>query len=147
MQIQVIVQQSSISLKSKNDSDVLLEELGPAFLSAKPLSEFRGRRVAEFILKRLNTWQKEHVRCARSARPLLPSRVIDVGDSGHEPRLCTSNAGDRVDYVTLSYCWGGVQELTTTTNTLLSRQESMPLSTLPCMILDAIEVTRSLGIQ
>ena len=70
-------------MKSKNDSDVLLNDLDPAFLSAKPLSEFHGRRAAEFILKRLNICQKEHVRYASSARPLLPSRVIDVGDSGH----------------------------------------------------------------
>ena len=62
-------------------------------------------------------------------------------------RGCVQAMRETADYVTLSYCWGGVHELTTTTNALLAGQESMPLSTLPCTILDVIEVTRSLSIQ
>lgn len=47
--------------------------------------------------------------------------------------------------MTLSYCWGGSQEFTTTLDTLAQRSTAIPADDLPLTIQDAVLVTRHLG--
>ncbi|KAL8840870.1 MAG: hypothetical protein Q9170_001134 [Blastenia crenularia] len=83
-----------------------------------------------------------------SATPLLPTRVIDVeaGDD-HEPTRCrlVISEGRHEKYVTLSHCWGNIQ------NKLALTHENMPTllagfsdTALPQTFRDAIWITRQL---
>jgi len=78
--------------------------------------------------------------------PTLPTRVIDVSDASRDPYLLISN-GQEGYYATLSYCWGGVENLCTTSILLESFQMSIPFHKIPKTIQDAITATRKLGIK
>ena len=78
----------------------------------------------------------------------LPKRLIDVGFNGDLAiRLYIPEKGERSKYIALSYCWGGPQSLTTTSETLKSRLQGISPTALPQSILDAIKVTRKLGFR
>ncbi|KUJ24682.1 HET-domain-containing protein [Mollisia scopiformis] len=74
----------------------------------------------------------------------FPTRVVDV--SGSSPRLVI---GDGIDapYITLSHCWGNVQPLITTRETLDDRLEEITFQSLPELFQDAVFITRQLGIR
>lgn len=83
----------------------------------------------------------------RSKVPLLPTRVIDVGDETHEPYLYISPPECRSHYLALSHCWGSVQILTTTCQNLEQRKRSIPVTQFPKTFRDAVQITRKLGLQ
>ncbi|KFY81960.1 hypothetical protein V500_10938 [Pseudogymnoascus sp. VKM F-4518 (FW-2643)] len=80
----------------------------------------------------------------------LPTRVIDVGDSCHDPHLYITN-GETGRFTALSHCWGPPQmsfkRLATTQTNLLAHCERMALDELPQTFRDAINVTRDLGLR
>ncbi|KAH7303524.1 heterokaryon incompatibility protein-domain-containing protein [Stachybotrys elegans] len=78
----------------------------------------------------------------------MPTRVIDVGapNGSEEPRLYITG-GSRGSYVALSYCWGNSQSLTTTKESIHSRIQQIPMTTLPKTLQDAVTVTRKLRIR
>jgi hypothetical protein len=53
----------------------------------------------------------------------------------------------RANYTTLSYCWGGAQQLETTKATFDSMTLGIPMTYLPRTIQDAIIITRNLNIR
>ena len=77
----------------------------------------------------------------------LPKRVFNIGTKNSTPKLHISEPEEQGRYVALSYCWGGPQRFTTTSATLESRISGIQLASLPKTILDAISVTRKLGIR
>jgi hypothetical protein len=90
------------------------------------------------------------LRCIRSHQKCrfigteLPTRVIDV--AADSPFIHETARGERGKYCTLSYRWTP-QAVTTTQENLAQFKRSIPLDLLPQVILDAINVTRKLGIQ
>lgn len=50
-------------------------------------------------------------------------------------------------YVTLSHSWGGNVPLITTTKSLATHKQSVPLASLPPTFKDAIAIARKLGVQ
>ena len=87
-----------------------------------------------------------HSQCAKPGHTPLPSRVIDVSirDDGRDPAVYLSR-GESARYVTLSYCWGGDQELVSTMSNIDELVRGIPTIALPPTIRDAIRVTRELG--
>ncbi|KAN0120056.1 Heterokaryon incompatibility protein (HET) domain containing protein [Hyaloscypha variabilis] len=81
--------------------------------------------------------------------PNLPNRVLEILTEGEELaiRLHISESEERGSYAALSYCWGGPQRFTLKTMTLNSMIRGIPLTILPRTILDAITVTRKLGMR
>jgi hypothetical protein len=79
--------------------------------------------------------------------PVLPSRVIDFGESdgSREPYLCITK-GSFGRYTTLSHYWGKHLPLKTTESTLETRIDAISIKTLPKTYRDAVNITRSLGI-
>lgn len=77
----------------------------------------------------------------------MPTRVIDV--SGETLRLIDTRAEGlkHGKYVTLSYCWGGPQPVTTTKASLEQYLRVLPAEELPQTISDAITVTRELRVK
>ncbi|PBK66881.1 HET-domain-containing protein [Armillaria solidipes] len=86
-----------------------------------------------------------HECCPQPCAALLPTRVIDCKDPD-QPRLLAHN-GVEDKYVALSYVWGGKQPHSTTTKNLESYIKGIPLINIPKTVVDAITVTRKLGLQ
>ncbi|KAF4463200.1 heterokaryon incompatibility [Fusarium albosuccineum] len=91
----------------------------------------------------------QHVSCQEamsSETPVLPTRVIDVGDETSHPFLFEPQ-GLRASYCALSYCWGKTRTIKTTKSTITKHKNSIRLHKLPATIRDAVLVTRSLGMR
>jgi Heterokaryon incompatibility protein (HET) len=97
----------------------------------------------------MTTCIKEHSNCVIEL-PVLPTRVLDVGplDSSQNPRLYYG--GDhKALYFALSYRWNqdGAADYQTTGSNVEAYQTSIPLSTLPQIMQDAILITRKFGVR
>lgn len=62
-------------------------------------------------------------------------------------KLHVSHEGEKGLYAALSYCWGGPQRVITTANNIETFVDQIPESKLPQTIVDAIAVTRGLGLR
>jgi hypothetical protein len=102
------------------------------------------------IFQKAKDWiwecDEEHGGCPRRTKPLLPSRVIGVGDDDHEPRLYLNKPGDRGRYATLSYFWGENQAYVASAVILQQMTAAIPMAKLGQSIQDAIYTTRKIGI-
>ncbi|KAH9889091.1 heterokaryon incompatibility protein-domain-containing protein [Cubamyces lactineus] len=78
----------------------------------------------------------------------LPTRLIDCSDPLH-PRIVTTEDMDptHVQYVVLSYVWGGEQPNRTTVGNLPVYMKGIDVALLPKNIMDAVRVTHALGIR
>lgn len=97
---------------------------------------------------RIKNCQEEHLGCPDSTIPLLPRRVIDVGCKEEKTlRLYEPKEDERGRYTTLSYCWGSEPQFTTTLDSRAGLLQDMSKCKLSQTHLDAIRVTRELGIR
>lgn len=80
----------------------------------------------------------------------LPTRVIDVGDSCHDPYLYITH-GETGRFAVLSHCWGppqmALKRLTTTQTNILEHRERIALERFPRTFRDAINITRDIGLR
>ena len=99
-------------------------------------------------------WLKEcslkHIRCEGSIRDFLPTRLVQMNSDDYSTvRLHVTNSEDTgVTYCTLSHCWGGVEDIPLlTSKTIAVWQTSISVADLPRTFRDAIQITRSLGLN
>jgi hypothetical protein len=79
--------------------------------------------------------------------PFAPLRLLTVGLDGRPIKLVErSPTTSRTEYATLSYCWGSGPNLRTTKETPTRFREEIPSELIPNTFVDAIRITRSLGI-
>ncbi|MCJ1266197.1 hypothetical protein MMC22_006080 [Lobaria immixta] len=92
--------------------------------------------------------QSSHLECSANVKHAMPTRVIDVGllDDPRSPHVYESQA-ETGQWATLSHCWGNTVTTKLTLATYEERMEEIPMAALPKNFLDAIAVTRILGIQ
>jgi hypothetical protein len=83
---------------------------------------------------------------SKEEEPILPTRVIDVGDETTEPLLLDGN-GKRAPYLALSYCSGSSENIKTTKQSFLERSTAILLDSLPPTFHDAVLATRELGFK
>jgi hypothetical protein len=78
----------------------------------------------------------------------FPRRALDfnAGGLGRDIKLVEAQ-GEFAAYVYLSYCWGGINSITTTKSTLPLRSAGTSRDSLPQMFKDAIDVTRRLKVR
>lgn len=91
---------------------------------------------------------RDHQECRQAIPAKLPTRVIDVGRAGENPRLCVPDEDGVTTsrYLTLSYCWGaGNAPARTTWANFAARRREIDYGILPKTIRDAIDLTRALG--
>ncbi|KAF7556380.1 hypothetical protein G7Z17_g1415 [Cylindrodendrum hubeiense] len=77
-----------------------------------------------------------------------PTRLLHLGSlsSPMEIRLVEGKSlPDAAQYLTLSHCWGDLQPLQLTSQTIHDFKSSLPMESLPKTFLDAFNVTRRLG--
>ncbi|KAI0890145.1 heterokaryon incompatibility protein-domain-containing protein, partial [Annulohypoxylon maeteangense] len=91
--------------------------------------------------------EKNHSKC-QCLGDDLPTRVVDVGVEGGEPRLRITS-GKTGRYLALSHCWGPNPGavIRTTLATLEEHLNCIPLARLSKTFHSAVMITRSLGIQ
>lgn len=104
------------------------------------------------LIQRLRIWlddcQDNHETCPRRHCPLLPTRVVDIGDGVGSPiRLQSNQSGSRGQYAALSYCWGGDQPYKTTMSNINSYTQELASITFPKTLSDAIKVCHEIGIR
>lgn len=123
----------------------------PIIGTASHLSPALGLdRCLELCRPWIETCQQLHPQCMTQGSQRLPTRVLDLGDiDGGPAEVCLYEppAGSTASYVTLSYCWGNVGNLTTTSSSIVQRKAGISWSLLPNLFRDAILVTRSLGMR
>jgi len=88
----------------------------------------------------------DHASCQSERIPRLPARVLElVGPT--QVRLHVSKQNEAARYACLSHCWGSVQPLKTTRETIENFQRSIPWQDLPQTFRDAITVVDQLGLK
>ncbi|KAF2672287.1 HET-domain-containing protein [Microthyrium microscopicum] len=103
------------------------------------------------IQKWIDACELDHHRCRESRkRGPLPARLIALGhDALSLPRLVATEHldGNAITYTTLSHRWGtGVKPLCTLSNNLEEHYKLLPCDQIPKTFLDAMRITRKLGI-
>ncbi|KAK3905414.1 heterokaryon incompatibility protein-domain-containing protein [Staphylotrichum tortipilum] len=85
-------------------------------------------------------------KCVVPPHPLLPTRIIFVGDTDDEVRLVAQDPDDPTyaPYVCLSHCWGESQPLRTLTTNFSSHLKHIPWAQIPKTFQDAIRYARGL---
>ncbi|KAK4169844.1 heterokaryon incompatibility protein-domain-containing protein [Cladorrhinum sp. PSN259] len=133
-------------------------EVGFSYDPASAMTNFRpipldvaSERVFTMTRSWLRTCADTHPDCEnKDATRLLPTRLIDVdpGVPGISARLIMPAQGEEaIEYLCLSYCWGGRQKVEATQETVQSLSELIPIDNLGLTIQDAIETTRRLGFR
>ena len=103
------------------------------------------------------SWLKEcmtiHTEC-KIRNSFVPTRLIDVGMAGgsDDIQLIDTRQSDvsrdtKLQYATLSHCWGQTEHITTKTDTLEKRKSGIAFSELNRTFQDAVLVTRALRIR
>ncbi|PKS08559.1 hypothetical protein jhhlp_004945 [Lomentospora prolificans] len=96
----------------------------------------------------IETCRTQHEKCFFDSTPLLPTRVIDVGELCHKwAKVHISDKGERGNYVALSYCWGGDQVVVARQKSLAWLTTVIPLPKLPRTLSDAIAITPRFGFR
>jgi Heterokaryon incompatibility protein (HET) len=88
----------------------------------------------------------------RNTTDFLPTRLLDIGDGSNPDslRLYCTKAGDNLQYIALSHCWGKPSraewdKMCTHKENFQHRCNSFASKSLPKTFQDAITVTRNLG--
>lgn len=111
-----------------------------------------NERRLSVVSRWLSDCRETHDAC-RSSTPrssTMPTRVIDV--NSNPVRLYEPSKAEVAEYAALSYCWGKAEagdiNIETTTETIAQRKSCLFLANerVPATILDAIEITKRLGI-
>jgi hypothetical protein len=107
-----------------------------------PLSTNAMTLAVEWLTECLHS----HPDYQASQEAQLPTRVVDVGCRGENPRLYITN-GEKGTYVTLSHCWGSFVPLRNTNSTLASHLSRIEIAKMPKTFQDAVRVTHLLGFK
>ena len=91
-----------------------------------------------------------HNLCQQSYRSthdsVLPARLINVSNI-KMPYLVDIGVSQRPPFAALSYCWGKPTNTSTTKANLASHQKTLPVQSLPPVLLDAIKTANELGLE
>lgn len=96
---------------------------------------------------------EKHQTCSRPEPSFSPTRILDLGQGDEDHIIIrTDKTGGttrtNAKYTTLSYCWGGDSNFTTTTENITQHEtDGIRISKLPQTVQDAIVCTRKLGLR
>lgn len=95
----------------------------------------------------LNKCDSTHTECHAFRESFMPHRLIDVGTDAANPTIRLITTSELSPYATLSYCWGGDQPTKTTRANVGQYEARIQTALLPQTILDALTVTRGIGLR
>jgi hypothetical protein len=94
---------------------------------------------------------RNHGRCTRPSKAILPPRLIDVGQQTGPQEPCIVEFDPSLQsegqYISLSHCWGPDTHFVATTANIEMLKKSLPIELLPATFRDAITATRNLGFR
>lgn len=102
-------------------------------------------RVGEWLQN--GSHDPSHTSCR--PQPFVPPRLVSVGLDGLPPRLIDTekaNRNENTEYAALSYCWGRVLPLRTTTATLAQFTQELPPRLISATFAEAMRIARAVGI-
>ncbi|KAF2786560.1 HET-domain-containing protein [Melanomma pulvis-pyrius CBS 109.77] len=107
-----------------------------------------SKDALELCASWLRSCKKEHS-CPQPSNVWMPARVLAISRDNGSPRLSLRpTAGCSIEpYAALSYCWGGSQQVQTTTENISQHELAIDLSRLPKTLQDAVAVADSCGIK
>jgi hypothetical protein len=107
-----------------------------------------SRTAAESWILRCNSTHSTCREVLNTPRQ-LPTRLAYVGGPRYwdPPRLRVRNIPPSARYITLSHCWGDIEILQLTRNTLETFQKCILLQDLPKTFQDAIKITKKLSFR
>ena len=115
---------------------------------------YRLDRYRAWLEESMMNCAKNHIYCPKLKSGRMPPRVVDVsplgsitGGSDDLVSLYEPNERQTDRYTTLSYCWGGENNLRLTNATYNDFMTSIPFRDLPAAFQDAVIFTRHLGIR
>ncbi|KAF4459941.1 HET-domain-containing [Fusarium albosuccineum] len=135
------------------------EEGDPASntIRARPFfHSFTSPESKQWAVSSLQNCDTSHESCGRQSSAFMPTRLLRAhhSDDGHTflrlehtfpPAYYTDVEPER--YATLTYCWGGDQELQLNATTKGSLEHGIAISSLPQTLLDTIIVIQDLGLD
>jgi hypothetical protein len=102
---------------------------------------------ARAVLPQAQRWLKEccetHFQCKSSSEKRIPTRLVST--EKNSVRLVEGNFGNRLEYVTLSHCWGKIKFLMLKKRNHKALKNHIPSEKLSQTFKDAIEISRELG--
>ncbi|KAK4444709.1 HET-domain-containing protein [Podospora aff. communis PSN243] len=104
----------------------------------------------DVALRWLDRCDRHHQgRCWRDEpAPVLPSRVLDLGETPSGKIFVCEPTGQRGRYICLSYCWGKADFIRSTKGTLQSHMaQGIAIQDLPRTFQDAIRIARAFEVQ
>lgn len=87
-----------------------------------------------------------HSSCNAATPTQTPTRVVHVGATINEVRVCYAANIPKLRYATLSHCWGAIKFEVLQTGNLEQFKLSIPPAALSQTFKDAIHIARELGI-
>ncbi|KAH7073779.1 heterokaryon incompatibility protein-domain-containing protein [Paraphoma chrysanthemicola] len=100
------------------------------------------------------TCEAKHPSCRTTSEPsTLPTRLLVVGSSADDPKLCSSSSiPSKARYIALSHTWGKKEDRikpmpVTTKENMASRRERISWDELTQTFQDAVVITRKLGLE
>ncbi|KAH6676771.1 heterokaryon incompatibility protein-domain-containing protein, partial [Halenospora varia] len=93
-----------------------------------------------------SSWVRSSVSRATNAN-IMPTRLIDVGDSKTSCLRLTEDCKSTDDYIALSHCWGNSQICKLTTLNIGARLFRIDIEEFPRSFRNAVEITRRLKIR
>ena len=128
-----------------------LASIKPTKSPVVPLSDSTG---SSQIISLASAWlrrcaQKDKRSCGYNDKtdPLLPSRVIEIGDESTAEVAVREYSNTRGRYMCLSYCWGSAEFIQSTKDTIQSHTKGIPLQSLPQVFRDFIKIARALKVK
>lgn len=119
--------------------------MGPVGLRAENVG---SETCMKFIKECVFHCCSEHEPCRQEAANFVPTRLIYLGESNNDLRICESNATtEGVAWAALSHCWGESQPYKLQRANLFSLKQRIDSSDLPATFLNAIEVARELDLR
>ncbi|KAH8193773.1 hypothetical protein TruAng_012063 [Truncatella angustata] len=118
------------------------------FPVAKPYPDVRSERAFDQAKCWIQECYATHRFCTTIQTGFAPTRLMEIGEKGaSHVRIVETRTMTNVRWASLSYVWGGPQEIRTTIATLPANQKGIEVATLPKTLVDAIEVCRELTLS
>lgn len=115
------------------------------------IDRFGHATASEQTWSRVKSWirdcESNHKSCSWKLPPYYPTRLIDVSDPESPHLVEQANVFPANFYVTLSHCWGKQDFVKLEEANIAQFMDKIPLDKLPKTFLEAIDVTRRLGVR
>ncbi|KAF4982268.1 hypothetical protein FZEAL_2054 [Fusarium zealandicum] len=124
---------------------------GKTWRQIRPLPEVctdhLSNEALAFMRACIRTCHESHQLCSQ-VEAGLPTRLLDVGQAGEDHiRLIECEPGMTARYAALSYCWGSNATTKTLAGNMNAMKSGIALTDLPPTYVDAIVLTRNLGVR